>query len=493
MTFSLLTQFPGKPLSQQAVKPLQDAFAAALHPTLVDFGQALVQEAALPFYQDFRLYSITDLRLPTGTDYLLLARPGKAVLLNGESDKVYAVNALTELVLNQVTVCDYVRFFFAVTRGPLGPSTIVEKVGDLPWLPEASEEEMAEVTAQLVPLTCKEHQTDGRFLLRATVLFHDSIYGVDIIVAGRTADILHPRSGEPFTLAPGMVLIANEERLVEELQVATPLLPEGAIPPYAAEDDEESDVDDSDGDDGPHEAEQALFVYPSLPRFDVFSVAADSPDSSAAFCSQLPEPLRWPGFNHEQVATSTASLPFYPGYSLVAMIDKAAPPPNIRFVISGQTQDKETMLMPITGTNEPIYALNDHIPLVLTEETLRLYARLFFYLVRGRLGTFFPVEHPDEIDWLPDASEEEKAHANSLLQPITYQGLDTDGLHTLTATVVFKNALFKTDIKISGEPKEIFDKDLQQMVSLSLGQVKLENEEVLMEGLHVIVPSFSND
>lgn len=138
----------------------------------------------------------------------------------------------------------------------------------------------------------------------------------------------------------------------------------------------------------------------------------------------------------------------------MTLIDKAAVPPNIRFVISGQTQEEETVTMPITGTNEPIYALNDHIPLVLTKETLRLYARFFFLPGTWPLGTFFPVEHPNEVDWLPDASEEEKAHVNSLLQPITYQGLDAEGLHTLTATV-FKDALFKTEIKIAGEPKEI--------------------------------------
>lgn len=208
--------------SEQSVQPLIETFSTALHPILVDYHQALVQEAALPFYPDFRLYTITDLRLPAETNYLLLARPGQA-LLSGDRDKVYEVNAKTALVQDQATVCDYVRFFFAVTRGPLVPTTIVEKVDNLPWLPEATEEELAEVPAHLAPLACKEYLDDGRFVLHATILFHDSIYGADITVAGRTADILHPQSGEPLTLAPGMVLISNEERLVEELQVATPL------------------------------------------------------------------------------------------------------------------------------------------------------------------------------------------------------------------------------------------------------------------------------
>ncbi len=177
-----------------------------------------------------------------------------------------------------------------------------------------------------------------------------------------------------------------------------------------------------------------------------------------------------------------AELPFYEEHKLYMMNDTTLPPPNARYMLY-----KPGDVSMMNWTNEPIYAVNERAPIKLSRKTMVPYAKFFFHYVRGQLGRFIIVEKPEEVVWLANANDKEKADVAARLMPVTYKGVGRDNLYTLTATVVFKNALFKTDIKIAPYEMDVFDPELGAPEHFTVGQMKLTNEDLLLEELNVPV------
>jgi len=177
-----------------------------------------------------------------------------------------------------------------------------------------------------------------------------------------------------------------------------------------------------------------------------------------------------------------AALPFYDDYKFYSMVDTTLPAPNERYMLY---KPDDVNLM--NWTNEPIYRVNDKAPIKLDRKTVVPYAKFFFHFVRGQLGRFIIVEKPEEVSWLPAATDEERAKVNERLLPVTYKGIGRDNLFTLTGTVVFKNALFRTDIKIAPMEMDAADTETDENEHFTIGQMKLTNEELLLEDLNIPV------
>jgi hypothetical protein len=175
-----------------------------------------------------------------------------------------------------------------------------------------------------------------------------------------------------------------------------------------------------------------------------------------------------------------ADLPFYDEFKFYAVSDTTLPQPNTRYMLYKQG---DVSLM--NWTNEPIYAVNERAPIKLDRKTAIPYSKFFFHYVRGQLGRFIIVEKPEEVVWLANSNDKEKAAVAEKLMPVTYKGIGRDNLFTLTATVVFKNALFKTDIKIAPYEMDVFDAELGAPEHFTIGQMKLTNEDLLLEDLNV--------
>jgi hypothetical protein len=183
-----------------------------------------------------------------------------------------------------------------------------------------------------------------------------------------------------------------------------------------------------------------------------------------------------------KTAIKTAVVPFYDDYQIVSMADATLPVPNERFMIY-----KPGDLHLMNWTNEPIYRVNDKAPIKLDRKTIIPYAKFFFHFVRGQLGRFIIVEKPEEVQWMDKATREEKQKVNEKLLPVTYKGIGRDNLFTLTGTVVFKNALFRTDIKVAPMEMDAYDTELEENEHFTIGQMKLTNEELLLEDLNIPV------
>ena len=181
-----------------------------------------------------------------------------------------------------------------------------------------------------------------------------------------------------------------------------------------------------------------------------------------------------------KTTVQVAPLPFYDEYKFYSLSDTTLPAPNTRYML--YKQGDASLL---NWTNEPIYSVNERGSIKLDRKTTIPYAKFFFHYVRGQLGRFIIVENPEEVVWLPNANDTEKAKVAERLMPVTYKGIGRDNLYTLTATVVFKNALFKTDIKIAPYEMDVFDAELGQPEHFTIGQMKLTNEDLLLEELNV--------
>jgi len=182
----------------------------------------------------------------------------------------------------------------------------------------------------------------------------------------------------------------------------------------------------------------------------------------------------------DKTRVQVADLPFYDEFKFYAVSDTTLPEPNTRYMLH---KPGDVSLM--NWTNEPIYAVNERAPIKLDRKTIIPYAKFFFHYVRGQLGRFIIVEKPEEVVWLANANDKEKAEVAQRLMPVTYKGIGRDNLFTLTATVVFKNALFKTDIKIAPMETDVFDPELNAPEHFTIGQMKLTNEDLLLEELNV--------
>ena len=143
------------------------------------------------------------------------------------------------------------------------------------------------------------------------------------------------------------------------------------------------------------------------------------------------------------------------------------------YILQDHEQTRYMMYKPgdaelLNWTNEIIYRVNDKAPIKLDRKNVIAYAKFFFHYVRGQLGRFIIVEKPDDVAWLDNATPEEMQKVNDRLMPVTYKGIGRDNRYLLTASVVFKNALFKTNIRVASD-----------------GLMELTDEELLLEDLNV--------
>ena len=161
-------------------------------------------------------------------------------------------------------------------------------------------------------------------------------------------------------------------------------------------------------------------------------------------------------------------LPFYKGYRLLDVADHASVPPMRRYVI--YKPDDFTIL---NFTNEPIYELNQKVPITLSEDNVDDYVRFFFTYVRGRHGRFIITEGVDDIRWKEDPPPSARKAIGKMLYPIKFVDMDDSGAFNLKACMVFRDSLFQAKVKVE-----------------KTGFVALSDEELMVEDIPVLDDTF---
>lgn len=173
-------------------------------------------------------------------------------------------------------------------------------------------------------------------------------------------------------------------------------------------------------------------------------------------------------FDPVETVILAQDLPFYKGYRLLDIADHASMPAMRRYVIY-----KPDDFVILDFTNEPIYLLNQKVPITLTEETVDDYVRFFFTYVRGRHGRFVITEGVDDIRWKEDPPPSARKAIGKMLFPIKVLNTDENGAFNLKSCMVFKDSLFQAKIKVQ-----------------SNGFVALSDEELLVEDIPVLDDTF---
>ena len=178
----------------------------------------------------------------------------------------------------------------------------------------------------------------------------------------------------------------------------------------------------------------------------------------------------------------SAGLSFLPGHNILAIEHTDIPGQNEQFAI----EDPEGRLVLLDWTNEPIYSLLDRHPPKFDDVNLLLYCRFFFHWVRGQLGRFLLTDRVERIRWTGDVTDEIQDEVARKLQPLRIVERHENHVR-MNGTVIFKNALFTTDIILALVKTEISNPDEDQPEEFSLGQLKLLNEDALLEELPIVI------
>lgn len=157
-----------------------------------------------------------------------------------------------------------------------------------------------------------------------------------------------------------------------------------------------------------------------------------------------------------------APLLFYADTHLVKIVDQTRGAPNCRLALMARGQ-----AMLLDHSNAPIYAHNARFGVDIDPDNAAAYAAFFFDHVGGRHGRFRIVESGQDLAWNPDADPPAIAAAAVELRPVLFCGIDK-GVILLTATVVFKTSLFRSDICIGAD-----------------GRVEMRDTELLVERLPI--------
>ena len=175
------------------------------------------------------------------------------------------------------------------------------------------------------------------------------------------------------------------------------------------------------------------------------------------------------GTNFDPLETTITAVKtsFYQGCRLLDIADYTAMPATRRYAVVGP---KKAMIL--NFTNDPIYALNQDIPLKLNENSIADYVRFFFGFVRGRHGRFIIAENIDDIHWKEDPPPQARKAIGKMVVPVTLLNHE-EGVWRLQATMMFKDSLFKSDVTVQDN-----------------GVVSLQNEELLIEDMPVLDDTF---
>lgn len=173
-------------------------------------------------------------------------------------------------------------------------------------------------------------------------------------------------------------------------------------------------------------------------------------------------------FNEDTVTVLAQDMSFYPGCRFLDIADFSVVPTVRKFVVF-----RPGDAVVLNWTNEPIYRLNERVPVKLDNDNVADYVRFFFSYIRGRHGRFIIVESVDDVAWSEEPPAAARKAIGQMIMPVQIKGEGRDGTFHLVCCMVFKDSLFRTDVHVKKS-----------------GVVDLSNEELLIEDMPVLDDTF---
>lgn len=156
------------------------------------------------FYNGYRFFDITDNGVTPPLKLFVVGRSEDKDyrILSWSNEPIYALNKDVPIKLTKKNVSDYVRFFFTYVRGKHGRFIIIDNVDDINWRESPPPAARKAVAKMIKPLSLESGDKKTGFVLKASMMFRDSLFSSDIHVTPN-----------------GMIELSNEELLIEDMPV----------------------------------------------------------------------------------------------------------------------------------------------------------------------------------------------------------------------------------------------------------------------------------
>ena len=137
-------------------------------------------------------------------------------------------------------------------------------------------------------------------------------------------------------------------------------------------------------------------------------------------------------------------LPFYDDYYLLELTNLVSVPAYNKYAIM-----KPGDINIVDWTVEPIYSVNEKAPLKLTPGNVVSYLQFFSEYVFTADGQRFIINSPDDLPWVPSASEGQKARVVNHIRPAELTGVYEDGSFRVEVTDLALYDLHKSVIFVT--------------------------------------------
>lgn len=166
----------------------------------------------------------------------------------------------------------------------------------------------------------------------------------------------------------------------------------------------------------------------------------------AAILDVLNKDVQGSTFDPLETTILAIDIPFYKGHRFLDIADHATNPPLQRYAM----QDKETSKFVIIDYRyQTIYDYNASAGISLDDQTVLEYVRFYFDHVKGRHGKFIICESAEHIKWKDEPPASVKKSLNEALEHLTVKEKKDDGTFIISAFMMLKDALFKTDVHVN--------------------------------------------
>lgn len=167
-------------------------------------------------------------------------------------------------------------------------------------------------------------------------------------------------------------------------------------------------------------------------------------------------------FTQETTEVSVCALPFYKSYKLYKASNYATMPIFTLLYLSNGME-----FVPIDGTANPIYLVNDKDRIQLSERTVIPYLDFFFAHVQGSEGDVYIIKDPRKMPFLDSFSQVQQRSVIGCFKPLTIVSDPVSRSYNVSGTIYYGGGLIASTIKVAHD-----------------GKLSFLDQSMLMSGIH---------
>lgn len=156
-------------------------------------------------------------------------------------------------------------------------------------------------------------------------------------------------------------------------------------------------------------------------------------------------------FSKDVTEVSCRNLPFYTHYLLYRLINYATMPTFSMTYLSNGTE-----FIPLDGTANPIYTVNEKDPIRLHEMNVIPYLDFFFSNVQGSEGDIFIIKDPRRMPFIDSLSAVQQQGVISSFKPLKVSHDASMGLYKVAGTLYYGGGLISATITVTSDGKLAF-------------------------------------